>query len=466
MARGPTLLSLTAVVMLGCLPSPTRDAEVAQVLFRANEITARARPRLVAGQYARMSTTAYEFYRGNLPLFRHDWENGSNSRSGFSAHLKPVWGLADPHPENFGILIAGDGTPALEANDFDGADRVPYLFDLRRLVAGLGLGARLSNPEAKVSAIGAAAATAYATTLARLSAGEVGARVVSDDGSAILADLFRRSARDLAARAELTALTTIQGTERRLVRGVLDPAEPTQVFADAPPVFREAVQDILNQAFGPSPQLNVLDVVREFGAGVASWSRMRFIVLVAGPTDSLDDDVLLEVKEQTESAVVGWYSPSLETRDTPQRVAAALRRLWFRPDADPNWTTTSWKGLPLQIRTESEAHKTIRVSRWTGSRGTEAEFIKLAQQLGTLLARLHSRSEPAAVAAIASRINRDVGAFSSEQGDFAEACTTQTLSDFEGFRRSLATEGPLLGLVHDVGDGPSGAIESLFGTPP
>ncbi len=460
----PTVLLL---LLLGCgVPASTRDGEIARVLSHANELTARTRPALLAGQYDRMATTPFEFYRGDVPIFRHDWETGRNSASAFLGDLPPVWGLGDPHPENFAVLYAGDGTPGLEPNDFDSADRVPYLFDLRRLVCGLGVGVRLSNSAADVAAVGQAGARSYATTLSALANGTDAHRIVTDEGSAIVADVFRRAARDRASRSELSSLTVVTGTQRTLIRGVLDPADPSQTFADLPGFARDGLQAVVTQALGRDPRFTVLDAVREFGSGVASWPKVRMIVLVRGPTDALDDDALLEVKELGESGLAGWYAPELPALDTPARVLAALRRLWFRPDADPNWSTAVWGDLPLQVRTEADSNKNLRISRWTGARATQAELENAATVLGELLARMHSRSEHATVVAIAATLNRDVDAFASEQGAFADACSTSTIDDFAAFGRDLTTLGPLLGYQPDSTTQPAGPIAALFGTPP
>ena len=284
------------VLLVGCGGGgvPTREAELASVIARADEVLTRSRPQLMRGRYTRMATNAFDYYRGNLALFRHDWELGRTSRSGFVGAEPPVWGLADPHPENFGVLIASDGTAALEPNDFDGADRVPYLFDVRRLVAGLALATRLSNPQVAPSEVGAAAARSYATTLIALSAGEAPERVVGPGVSPVVTDLFRRSARDLTARAELGALTEVVEGARRFRRGVIDAEEPTQTLGELPSTVRDALPDALRR-LGESPSFKVLDAVREYGSGVASWPRVRLLVLVNGPTNELGDDVIRTV---------------------------------------------------------------------------------------------------------------------------------------------------------------------------
>jgi uncharacterized protein (DUF2252 family) len=452
------------LVMIGCVGSaPTREGEVATVIARNDEVMIRSRPALVAGRYQRMASNAFDFYRGNLALFRQDWELGRTSRSGFLGATPPVWGLADPHPENFGVLIAGDGVAAIEPNDFDSADRVPYLFDLRRLVGGLGVGARLSNPQVSTAALGEAAARAYAQTLTALSTGAEPVRATASTDP-IAADLFRRSQRDLVNRAELLFLTEVVEGTRRFRRGVIDPEEPTQFLADAPAEVVALVPDVLRRVQG-APGFEVRDVVREFGSGVASWARVRLLVLVEGPTEALADDVILEVKELPESMVSGWYRPALPASDTPSRVEGAARRAWFRPDADPRFFATTWLGLPVLVRTESEAFKSVRVRRWEGARATPAALTALAELTGSLLARVHAQSEPETVRAIVAQLERGPDVFAAEQGAFAEAHSAQVLEDFAHFQAALTRLGPTLGITQDPRERAPDLAARLFGDP-
>ncbi len=435
-----------------------------QAIARADEVLIRARPTLAAGKYQRMAGDPYSFFRGSLALFRADWEAGRASRSGFLSQTQPVLGLGDPHPENVGLLVDRQQQLALEFNDFDSADRVPYLFDVRRLLAGLALGARLKVPAADASGIARAGAAAYVTELRALADGAEPRRLVDDQGALIVQDLFRRGRRDLAARAELENLSTTVDAEgaavpRRLLRGVLDPAEPTAVLSDVAP----ALVPSLDAVVAPLGR-RVLDRVRQFGSGVASWPRVRYLLLLEG--DAPGAELVVEVKELAESPLAGWYRPTFVAADTPGRVEGACRRVWAIPDADPRWFTTTWRGLPVQVRTESEAQKGVRVSRWVDSRGTEAELTKLAQVLGALLARAHSRSEAATVRSVVAQLARDPEAFADEQAAFADAEAQGVLLDFERFGRALTALGPTLGVVTPPPDAPSAVLADLFGVAP
>jgi uncharacterized protein (DUF2252 family) len=456
------LLIIPVLCAAGCAPSvPAREVEVATVLARADEIMLHTRPGLVRGKYERMATDQYDFYRGGLPLFRHDWELGRASRSAFGEGLRPVWGLGDPHPENFGTLVARDGTAGVEPNDFDSADRVPYLFDLRRLTAGMALGARLADPSLDPVKIASETARAYASALQGYAQGAPAERleVSLKDHDAIVADLFKRTSRDYNARTELSDFTVLDdaGT-RSFRRGIIDPTQPTQTFEDLPDFARAAIAPVLTRL----GSLTVIDAVREFGSGVAAWPRARVLVLATGA----EGDFILEIKELGESGVAGWYAPVLAAEDTPQRVEGGARRAWSRPDADPHFFTTQWLGLPVLVRSELGGNKNVRVSRWVGARASQETLEAFGRILGGLLARVHSRSEPSTVSAIANRLTANLDAFAAEQGAFSDVYSAQVLDDQLALISSLARLGPSLGIETTPTDSPTPSAASVFGKSP
>lgn len=479
--RSLALAALTTA--LGCAEASenAREGVVTNALVGADLPLIRARPGLVAGRYARMASAPYEFYRGSLAVFLRDWRDGAMplSRSRFSLEWPQPMGVGDPHPENFGTLLGGDGALRLEVNDLDGADRVPYLWDLRRLTVGLCLAARLANegdPSAQAQTrdasaeIAGVAATAYAAAIAAIARGAEPAPVTDGGGSAILVDLFRRARRDADRRAELSGLTVLRDGRRTLRRGAPDADDPNNVLVDLPvdarPSLDLALQDARRSL--PSPPdpgfFTVLDAARELGSGVASWPRLRVLVLVRGPTDAADDDVVLELKEEGDAITPGSLLPGVWWNSVPQRILAA-RGLWSREAADPLWGAGTWVGVPVQMRAEREAHKTVRVDRMVDAEGTADSLRALARALGTYLARAHTRPLPDGARvthAIASVIARDPEGFAREQAEVSAAYATQVVADWSHLRRALATRGPTLGVPASEGDPPPADLRALL----
>jgi hypothetical protein len=277
-----------------------------------------------------------------------------------------------------------------------------------------------------------AAARGYAEALARYDAGAPLARATGPGASVVLADLFERAAMDAASRAELDELTEA-GPPRRLRRGEAGPDR--HVLCEAPPEVRAALEAALARyaadliAPVEPGELRVLDVAREHGIGVASWPRVRFLLLVEGATEGAGDDVILEIKELPEGA---------------QAVEAA-RRAWATPDADPRWARMELLGFATQVRAESAAHRTIRVRSLEKELGKPEALVELARQLGGLLARLHA-VDAGAVRAIAPTLAADLEGFVAEQADAGLAYADLTEADHDTLRAALKRLGPTLGI--------------------
>jgi uncharacterized protein (DUF2252 family) len=486
------LASLCVALALSCgdASEDAREDEIASVLAQADEPILRARPALTAGKYGRMASSPFEFLRGSLALYRHDARAGTTQLavSRFALDLPLVPSLGDPHFENFATLRASDKTLGLEPNDFDAADRAPYLWDLQRLTSACALAALQANADdAGARARSAAAArdiaravvVGYRAAIERAASGAPPERVVSTSHptSPILADVFSRADRDEAIRRELNDFTDLSATTptvRRLKRGGVDPADAQSVFLDVPPFayaqLPAAIEQWRREAVAPPPpeELVLIDAVRELGSGVASWPRIRMILLVRGPTDDPKDDRLLELKELTDSGIAGLYPPGVHHDNVGLRIVETSRAAWARPDAEPQWGSTTLLGLPFQIRAETQGQKNIRLSRMVGARGTPEAITELATVLGGILARVHTSGADGLTnaRAIYGRITADPEGFADEQADAGVAYARQTLDDYPRFRSALARRGFALGVPFDPADAPRADFAAVLGTPP
>lgn len=464
-----------------------RSQTIASVLVRADESFIRDRAVLSRDKYALMASSRYEFYRGSFALFLHDAEDGAElSRSAFRQDGLLPLGVGDTHPENFGALWAGDGSFAIEPNDFDAADRYPWLWEVRRLAIGMVVAARSSNPSdpdalalvrASERDIARSVAVGYREALLALESGAPPERLVDGGDVPNLVDIFARASEDAATRPELDALTTLDaaGAHRRLVRGQTDPTDPHKIFGDLPRTVLDALPATLSEyrrsllAPPPASYFRLLDAARSYGSGVASLPKIRIALLVDGPTTSPDDDVILELKELGESGAHGWGLPSVSADDPRQRILLSTRALWARPDAEWLWGTSRLLGLSVQIKGDFDAEKGVKVKRMEKSRGTPEALAGTAHALGALLARMHasgSRGHPGTLEAIAATIAKNPERFADEQADVAVRYADVVEGDFLRFQRLLATLGPRLGLPEDPADAPSPDVAALYAPPP
>ncbi len=461
----PTTLSRIALLALTALTLACRSAGSARdALVRATLAPTSHADALELRRRARMASSSVSFYRASIALFRRDWDDPSVglSASRFALDEPMPFGVGDPHVENFGTLLASDGTVTFEPDDLDAAERVPYLWDLRRLAVSLVIAARESNRDAPAARRAAAQAAtdiareavrAYALTLT-----ETATNTANRDG-AIIEDLVRRSNEDTPRRGELEELTTLVTDARSLRRGALDPRDPSRQLTDVSNATRDELTAVLARyrtSLHDPPDaafFTVLDAARALGRGAASLHRARLLVLVRGPSDGPDDDVILEVKELP-------AAPFATLDSDAARVLEARDWLWTRRDADPLWGVARLRRCSLQIRTESAAARGVRVSRLRGPLGTPDALRELARSLGARLARIHRRSLPSPPPQ-AALIASDPDGFAREQVEVSTRYADVVRSDWRGFRRvvreSAARPSP------SVADDRGGC--ELFGAP-
>jgi uncharacterized protein (DUF2252 family) len=485
-----------AWLLLGLLAWPgcdraedPRGATVVETIREADELYIRSRPGLAHGKYVRMANSLYAFYRGTVPLFRSDVRDPYRDvgTTAYPARGPLPLSIGDAHPENFGTLRGADGVFAIEPNDFDSADRYPYHWELRRLTTGMVLAARLTNersPDARARTAAAApqiveaTARAYAEAAIAFADGAPRARMTEDSFEMpnIFVDLFDRSRGDEEDREELEELTVLEGGARRLLRGNVDSDEPENVYQDVPAYVHDDLprmfEEYRRSLIAPPPPefFEVLDAARELGSGVASWPRIRVIVLVRGPSDDPEDDVIFEVKELADSGARGWLPPHVYADDVQERIVSTSRQAWAVPDAEPFWGASTLVGIPVQVRQEAEMFKTLRVERMNGVQGSPEDLTLVGQRLGWLLARVHAADAPGAehaIDAVAEALRNDVDGFVAQERDVALAYADQVEADWERFRRALRRLGPRLGIPvdpHEHGRVPPD-LRALYGTP-
>ena len=134
---------------VGCvdgLPDDVREAWLADALVDDNRIWLSRDTSLLATKY-REDANPYDFLRGTTTVFYRDLERAGSNRVPTAFLRRPdaaaMLIVGDPHPENIGTLLPGDGpgpvndTLLLEVNDFDAAGFGPYLLNVRRALLGL-----------------------------------------------------------------------------------------------------------------------------------------------------------------------------------------------------------------------------------------------------------------------------------------------------------------------------------------
>jgi len=478
------LAAVSAGASLMCM-SVDPEAGRAAVLLDALAADARpwlARdPALLATKYDRMEGDLFYYMRGTAAVFYADAARPDPDRAPTTFLAVPeaaaVLLVGDPHPENFGTVLAGEGPGpetlapgaaaplTLEWVDLDGAEFGPYLLDVRR--AALGIEAFASGiggcTEACRTGAAEALARGYADEVARRAAGVPGwdAGVRRPGEGAFVARLWIRATEDGVERHRLLrdAAPGPDGTNA-LVRAPALDATGAGNLALAPEERAQIARLMAAYAVAAPPGFRVLDAVRRFGAGVASLPAVRYVVLWdrggAGP----EDDDLLNVREVIDPPVAAGLAspvPGLFASGAA-RVVGAARLLWSRADADVRTAALSDGVQTFKVTSWSswfqELDHVEAAALWADGRAGEADLNALGDTLGRALAAAHAHARTAgggaALGAIRAALAHgnegavDADGFAAERAAEAYDDLARLVEDHALFVRLRAAHGPLL----------------------
>lgn len=430
-----------------------RAAFVIDVLSRDNQRWLDRDRAAVAGKYRLMAARQFDFFRGSAGLYWRDvTAAGAGARpSPFAAADGAwLWIVGDPHLENLGTRRRADGVVYVDWNDYDAATRGPWWLDGRRLALGLALAADDAGLPALGPTLIDVAAHAYASELGRLADG--GPIALERDG-AVVADLCARAATAGDAGARLADYTRLDDAGRRVMfYGDVEPPAADGTWIDTTvPVPAAARADVL-AAIGAwrrgalVPAGALLGISRRLGAGVASYPAPRYYALLAGPSDRLDDDLLIELKEAVAPAGMP-PAPAAVALGLAEgdRTVVAERALAASPDDDVLLGGATIGPRSFRVRSRSGYERGVDLADLAGDAAGLAELAAVA---GRALARAHGRAPtldgaPAA-AVIAPRLRGEAAALAAAWQRDAVDDAARLRADHAAFVDALARD-PLLG---------------------
>lgn len=488
--------------MLPCVLSVACDAGegvraqwLHNVVVLDNQVFLESEPELASGKLAKMDLDLYAYFRGSAGCFARDLAQaggpGYFPTDYLSEDAADVALIGDPHLENIGSYRrSSDGLLIVDFNDFDAATYGPFHFDVRRLA----LSTAIASVSIERTMPGFAEASAeaprelvqaYVDEILRLSGPGMEFRSLSEkDGELgrILGDLVKKARAKGDDREALGDYTEIVDGERLLVFGEIDPGLEWSgggysqvVYDDAIEAVddeeRSLIESVLVDTYpatvaDPSvlgsiaESLQIKGIGRRLGAGVASYPVRRYYVLVEGPSSSIADDWLLELKQVFDPLVVPGLEQAAGGRpyaDNGQRVVAMQRALQGAEDHDSLLGYGFAGGLTMRVRERTKYQRGVGIDRIAEKsaegKWSAADYLDLVRWSGRLLARAHARAPkrdgalglPAIADALAGEGRGD--GFVDETVAFVDAYAPVVVGDAERFGDLLADYGPSLGYV-------------------
>jgi uncharacterized protein (DUF2252 family) len=359
-----------------------------------------ADPAAFRTKFRKMAADPFAFYRGAACVFYADvaqqedpWADERTSR---------VWVHGDLHAENFGTYMDGQGRLIFDVNDFDEAYLGHFAWDLQRLGASVALlGWQKALPSDTVDQLVRTVAHSYVAQVRRFADRGSGDQRVEDcdgDGfpdvdSSLNLVTAGGPVREVLLRAKLLTrvdlldgLTVLDDYARRFRHG-----PGVRPLGDAE---RAGVESAIERYVETIPEAKrlrpvtytVLDVVGRSGFGIGSAGLPAYNVLVEGHSQSLDNDVVLSVKQghvPALRAVVEDASARDYFRHEGHRTAVSQRALQAYADPLLGWTEIDGTGYVV-----SELSPYAADLDWSDL--TEPDDIRrVLEDLGRAAARVH-----------------------------------------------------------------------------
>jgi len=368
-----------------------RSQRIVDVLGDAFAGLMTADPTAFRRKFRKMAADPFAFYRGSACLFYADLDEADDVVN--DKRTSRVWIHGDLHAENFGTYMNADGVLVFDVNDFDEAYLGPFTWDLLRLVSSLALlGRQKAFPDESLRELANGYLNSYADQVDHYVRGdddeEFALRLDNTHGAVHAALL---SARASSRTALLGGITNVVDNERHFsdVPGTrrLDHDEQYRVMG-AFEAYLDTVPD--DKRHDRTLFYTVKDVVARSGFGIGSAGLPAYNVLIEGPNQALENDVVLAMKQ-------GQVPALSRVRNDPaandyfhhegHRTVVSQRALQVHSDPFLGWCTIGETGFVVDELSPYEADLD-----W-GAISEPEEVAPVLADLGSATAKIHCAAD-------------------------------------------------------------------------
>jgi uncharacterized protein (DUF2252 family) len=386
-------------------------------------------PWLVPVRRARMSATAFTFYRGSAKIMAADL--AQTPVSGLNCQV-----CGDAHLSNFGVYASPERRLVFDLNDFDETLPGPWEWDVKRLAASFILAGRNSGlKEQETQAAAEISTRVYRKTMAALS----GMRLYDIWNSLVEMDQIRKSIddQDIQKAVQMDMKKAKKKDSLHALDRLAEEVDGKYQIRSEPPLLIP-LRDLPRDYGGENMEESILSsyehylsnlpdhiehLLRKYRptdfavkvVGVGSVGTRCYILLLEGRDRS--DPLLLQIKEANTS-VLEAYLPVSQYQTCSKRVVEGQRMMQTVSDI--------FLG-DSGVATDAESYYLRQLKDWKGSADVDKingeELALLARARGLTLARSHARSgDPVAISAyLGSKktFDRAVASFAQQYADLA-----------------------------------------------
>ncbi len=252
------------------------------------------------GKFRKMAATPFTFYRGSAALFYADvsvdddpFLNDKTSR---------VWIQGDLHAQNFGTYMNGAGVLVFDVNDFDEAYVAPFSWDVKRLAASLALiGVEKALSDEEIREVIAKMANAYLAQVEKFTHGANDFALTLKNTSGKLLEIMQKSRLNTRV-ALLEQETTIENYDRKFRLNKNSRAIDDAMRAKVNAAFNQYLETIPAGKRFDKVSYNIKDIVARRGLGIGSAGLPIYSILVEGPSQALENDIIIGMKRAQSAA--------------------------------------------------------------------------------------------------------------------------------------------------------------------
>ena len=368
-----------------------RQQQIVDVLDDAFSDLMTADPHAFRVKFRKMAADPFAFYRGSACLFYADMttvkDQWADDRTG------RVWIHGDLHAENFGTYMNSHGRMVFDVNDFDEAYIGHFSWDLRRFVASLALmGWQKALPDESVRDLVGKYLRSYLAQVSHYAA------VSEDDDFALHLENTDGPVKDVLITARTSSRVALldgmtrfedhvrvfsqDGTVRRLPKAERRKVE--KAFA----AYLETIPE--SKKYDRALFYDVRDIVGKSGFGIGSAGLPAYNVLVEGYSQSLDNDVVLSMKQANVPAVSRFVdTASVDGYFDHEGHRTVVSQRALQVHTDPLLGYTSLDGVGYVVSEISPYEFDLD---W-GEINEPDEMASVVQNLGRATAKVHCASD-------------------------------------------------------------------------
>ena len=444
------LLIASAMLSLSANAASSRPSWVVSQVYNYNHQFAATGSADLATKMSTMANSPFLFYRGTAHIFYQDMATLPASLY-TSVQTGYTWLGGDTHLGNFGSVRDSGGTQVFAAGDFDEGYLGQFVWDLRRMAVSMILAGRENGiSDADITTAINTMAGAYLDKMDAFkgTSDELTFQLKSGNTSGVVQDTINAGAAN-SRSSLLSKYTQLNGAARVFQTTAQLQVVPAATYNALVASMGDYVNSIASSKRYASSYYAVKDIRQKLGSGVGSLGKLRYYLLLEGPSSSTSDDVIVEMKQSVPSAVTaaanGRLPASTYAYNEGNRVARTLKAQLINADVLTGYTRANNMDFFLHEKSPWQQDFDTTALTSGGKLNTAATYV------GQALASAHAIADQDYDATVVSySIDKQVtdavtskSSFKSELVSFAFDYATQVSLDWQSFVAAKNAGTPL-----------------------